>query len=97
MVCGSGETLRSLSFKDSGYGHNSLRRIELTTSSQSFSAGPDGYDNVVPVSAVLGTTLGGFFGIVNPDNFMQALGAYIAVPNGRSISPNRIESVHAKL
>ncbi|KAG0632207.1 hypothetical protein M758_1G311600 [Ceratodon purpureus] len=72
-----GETLASLTLKDSGYGYGSLRRIEMTTSGgKSFSAGPEGFDSVRR-PAVAGGILLGFYGLVNIDKFMQSLGANV--------------------
>lgn len=77
-----GETLSALTLIDSAYGYGSLRQIKLTTSSgQVFTAGPDpnsGHSSVSP--PVMGGTLVGFYGLVNVDVFMQALGAQVAYP-----------------
>jgi hypothetical protein len=74
------DPLKSVILRDSGYGYNSLRQIEIQTmSGAQFKAGPDGFDNEVR-PPVKGTYLVGFHGLVNPDNFMQALGLWITVP-----------------
>ena len=68
-----GETLKSLSFSSSGYGYGSLRRMEFATSAgATFTAGPDGVDDLV-VAPVLGAKLVGFHAWVNPDNFINAI------------------------
>ena len=74
------DPLKSFILRDSGYGYNSLRQIELETmAGAKFKAGPDGFDNEVR-PPVKGSYLVGFHGLVNPDNFMQALGLWITVP-----------------
>src|SRR5262245_56339604 len=82
-----GESLTTLSVKDSGYGHGSVRRIEFTTSlGGCFSAGPDGFDHETSFS-VFGSFLTGFHGGVNADNFLNSLGLWISAPTGPSMAP----------
>lgn len=74
------DPLKTVVLRDSGYGYNSLRQIQIETmSGAKFTAGPDGFDNEVR-PPVKGTYLVGFHGLVNPDNFMQALGLWVTVP-----------------
>ena len=74
------EFLTSLTLKDSGWGHGSVRRIEFRTSNGGvFAAGPDGFDTALSVPAY-GSVLLGFYGTVNVDNFLSSLGAYVSAP-----------------
>jgi hypothetical protein len=72
-----GETLDSLSFSSSGYGYESLRRLEFTTNKTSkthpgFTAGPTGVDDIVTLP-ISGAEFVGFHAWVNPDNFINAI------------------------
>jgi hypothetical protein len=75
-----GELLDTFTLRDSGYGHGSLRSLEFTTSrGKHFAAGPGGFDNQVTPN-VKGAALKGFYGIRNPDNFINGLGLWISSP-----------------
>ena len=72
-----GETLQSLSFSSSGYGHGSLRRLEFTTSTgATFTAGPAGIDDLV-TAPVMGAQFVGFHAWVNSDNFINAIAFHV--------------------
>ena len=69
----AGETLAKAWLRDSGYGHGSVRQIEfLTSTGNSFKAGPDHFDSEVSL-IVDGFFLVGFHAWVNSDNFINAL------------------------
>jgi hypothetical protein len=75
-----GEVLDTFTLRDSGYGHGSLRSLEFTTSRGGhFAVGPGGFDNQVNLD-VKGAALKGFYGIRNPDNFINGLGLWISSP-----------------
>jgi hypothetical protein len=75
-----GELLDTFILRDSGYGYGSLRSLEFTTSrGKHFAAGPGGFDNQVNLK-VTGAALKGFYGIRNPDNFINGLGLWISSP-----------------
>lgn len=72
----SGEYLKTLALRDSGYGYRSVRQILFTTSIGQFEAGQAGFDNEVDPN-VEHRVFVGFFGTVNPDNFINSLGFWI--------------------
>ncbi len=90
--------MKSLSFSSSGYGYGSLRRLEFTTSTgATFTAGPDGIDDLV-TAPVLGAQLVGFHAWVNPDNFINAITFHVTndapltslfaiIRHGRALTP----------
>ncbi|HLK61328.1 MAG TPA: aerolysin family beta-barrel pore-forming toxin [Chthonomonadaceae bacterium] len=74
------ETLTSFTIRDSGYGYGSLRSLEFTTSTGGhFAVGPSGFDNQKNLD-VQGSVLKGFYGIRNPDNFINCLGLWVSAP-----------------
>lgn len=75
-----GEVLDTFTIRDSGYGYGSLRSLEFTTSRGGhFAVGPGGFDSQKNLD-VKGAALKGFFGIQNPDNFINCLGLWISSP-----------------
>ena len=78
-VFSSGESLKTLTLRDSGYGYRSVRQILFTTSVGQFKAGQDGFDNEANPN-VAHRVLVGFYGTVNPDNFINSLGFWIQRP-----------------
>lgn len=72
----SGEVLQTLTLRDSGFGYQSVRQILFTTSKGQFTAGQPGFDHEVNPN-VEHRVLVGFFGTVNTDGFINALGFYI--------------------
>jgi hypothetical protein len=72
--------LDTFTLRDSGYGRGSLRSLEFTTSrGKHFAVGQGGFDNQVDLK-VTGAALKGFYGIRNPDNFINGLGLWISTP-----------------
>jgi hypothetical protein len=71
-----GEALKTLTLRDSGYGYGSVRQILFTTTVGQFAAGQGGFDNEIDPN-VEQRVFVGFFGTVNPDNFINSLGFWI--------------------
>jgi hypothetical protein len=75
IVFAPDETIRVLTISDSTYGYGSARRVEIATTTQHFVAGAAGGRPTTPT--VGGQRIVGFFGTVNPDNFINGLGIYL--------------------
>src|SRR5262249_523947 len=72
----SDEFLKTLTLRDSGYGHGSVPQIHFTTSQGQFEPGQPGFDNEVDPK-VDHCVFVGFYGAVNVDNFINSLGFWV--------------------
>jgi hypothetical protein len=80
FVFKKGEVLDTFTIRDSGYGYGSLRSLEFTTSKgRHFAVGPGGFDSQKNLD-VKGSALKGFYGVKNPDNFINGLGLWVSTP-----------------